>query len=409
MDSSSLRSDRLRPRIRILVLAAVSGLAISAAGRDVVIRSAGNALGLRVIVPPAQWRIVGTGPVSQGGMFSSQIRIAPDGVPHLAYQDFTAPAHRVAVRRFELGAWSPLTLQGAGSTGEAWYNRMAFQDDGALVLATRDYGVGGRLGVRRCAGPNQPWMSLGGDAVSPLDAHYTDIVVLPNDSIAVAFQDRATIPPDRMSVLLWRGGAWSPISREGVSVGISAYSSLAVGPHGRLFAGFTDAAYGAKACVRAWRPSTNHWYSIGQQGFTPDVPNNLVVRIAPDGTPYVAYYVWSTRIVVRRFDGVTWSAVGAEVDGTDVPTVETEGWRQWLGFEIDAEGRPVVAYEALNRGRKAVVKRFETSSGTWQPLGIEGFTPGAADYLSLALAPDGTPYVAFRDGVTGRAAVMVYR
>lgn len=362
-----------------------------------------------MLVPPPEWRVVGSGPVSAGGMLCTQIRIAPDGAPHLAYQDFTSPSHRVAMRRFESGAWSPLTLQGAGSTGEAWYNRMAFQASGAIVIATRDYGVGGRLCVRRCAGPNQPWTSLGSDAISALDAHYTDVAVLPDDSIAVAFQDRATNPPDRVSVVLWNGAAWSTISGDGVSVGISAYSSLAVAPDGKLYAGFTDGAYGAKACVRAWRPTTNGWYPVGQQGFTPDVPNNLVLRIAPDGTPYVAYYVWSTRIVVRRFDGVAWPMVGTEVDGIDVPTVETEGWRQWLGFEIDALGRPVLAYEALNRGRKAVVKRFETSSGTWEPLGVEGFTPSSADYLSLALAPDGTPYVAFRDGVTGRAAVMVYR
>lgn len=360
-------------------------------------------------VPIPVWQVVGQGPASPGGVLCPQIRIAPSGVPHLAYQDFHAPAHRLGLRRYAGGAWIPLTSQGSGSTGEAWYNRLAFAPDGSLLVAMRDYGLAGALGIRRCAQADAPWETLGGGPASPSEAHYTDIALLQDGRIAAVFQDRGSVPVDRTSVVVSGAGSFETISGAGLGGGYCAYQSLAVRSDGALLAGFTDGLLGGRASVYAWRGGTSGWQALGEPGFTPDIPNNLTLRIGPDGTAYVAYYVWNSRIVVRRFDGLGWPAVGPAVDGADTPTVETEGWRQWLGFEIDAAGRPVVAYQAANLDRRAVVKRWDPGLAEWRTLGEPGFTPGPADYLSLDLAPDGTPYVAFRDGATSRAIVMALR
>ncbi|MBL8863849.1 MAG: exo-alpha-sialidase [Planctomycetes bacterium] len=400
--------DVRRAHLRVLpVLAlALARLAVSASALPTTQSTGAHVAAVRA---PLAWQVVGAGPVSAAGVLCTQIRVAPDGELRLAYQDLTSPAHRLALRRFDGVTWSPLSTAGAGSVGTAWYNRMAFLPDGALIVATRDYGLAGRIGVRRCDGPGAPWTPLGAASPSPSDAHYTDVATLPGGRVAVAYQDRSTVPADRATVALWTGGSWGTISGPGLSQGVSAYTSLDVAPDGTLLAAFTDSQVAGRAVVLAWSESTGGWEPRGQPGFTPDIPNNLVLRVAPDGTPYVAYYVWNTRIIVRRFDGAGWPAVGLEVDGADVPAVETEGWRQWLAFEIDATGRPVLAYQARNRGGRAVVKRFESAIGAWETLGEPGFTPGAADYLSLALAADGTPYVAFRDGPTGRALVYGWR
>jgi hypothetical protein len=42
-------------------------------------------------------------------------------------------------------------------------------------------------------------------------------------------------------------------------------------------------------------------------------------------------------------------------------------------------------------------------------VGAPAFTPHAADYLTFTLGPDGTPWVAFRDGLTRRGMVMAWR
>lgn len=48
-------------------------------------------------------------------------------------------------------------------------------------------------------------------------------------------------------------------------------------------------------------------------------------------------------------------------------------------------------------------------SRTWQPVGISGFSTGSAVYQNLAVAPDGTPYVAYKDeAYDGKAVVMKF-
>jgi hypothetical protein len=395
-------SSRRSRRFALTTLA----VALSTTGPATAAVSGSHARAVHTLVPA--WRVVGNPAVSPGGVLCTQVRVAPDGVPHLAYQDFTAPAHQLGACRFVNGAWAPVTTANVGSTGDAWYNRLAFLDDGSLFVASRDYGLAGALGVRRCAYPGAPWVALGGAAASPGEAHYTDVAATRDGRILAAYQDRTTVPIDRTTVIEWNGSAWSTLTGIGLSGGYSAYQSLAVQRDGTILVAFTDGALAGRASVFAYVGSGS-WQAIGPQGFTPDIPNNLVLRLGPDGTPFVAYYVWSTRIVVRRFDGNGWPTVGFSATGSDIPTVETEGWRQWLGFEIDSAGRPVVAYEAANLGRRAVVRRWEPALGAWLAIGDEGFTPGSADYLSLDLAPDDTPYVAFRDGTTGRASVMAWR
>lgn len=357
----------------------------------------------------ARWGLVGSGPISPGGVFSTQILLSPAGVPHVAYQDFTSSAHRLGVRRFVGNQWVPLTTAGGSSVGDAWYNRMDFQRDGALVVASRDYGLGGAMGVRRCAGVGAPWEFLGGVPASPGEAHYTDVLVVGDGTIAAAFQDSTTVPAYRTSVVAFDGNAWHQVGRPGLSGGYSGYQSLAQARDGAILCGFTDNAWGGKATVMRWTGDANGWEPVGVPAFTPDQPNNLLLRVGPDGTPYVAYYVWNSRIVVRRFDGTGWPALGPPVDGADVPTVETEGWRQWLSLDFDPQGRPWVAYQAANLGRRAVVKRWDPALLAWETIGVPGFTPAAADYLSMDLGPDGRPYVAFRDGATMRALVMSWR
>ncbi|WP_439883452.1 HYR domain-containing protein [Pontibacter sp. MBLB2868] len=49
------------------------------------------------------------------------------------------------------------------------------------------------------------------------------------------------------------------------------------------------------------------------------------------------------------------------------------------------------------------------TSGRWMPVGTAGFSAGSATHTSIALDPNGTPYVAYRDGGnSNRATVMKY-
>jgi hypothetical protein len=389
-------------------LLAVSILALAPGARALP----NDALGGRAAAAAQEtprWRQLGAGPVSPGGVFCPQIAVASDGAPLLAYQDFTSAAHRLSVQRFQADAWQALATPGSGSAGDAWYDRVAFDRDGALLVAVRDYGLAGRMAVRRLPAPGAPWEFVGGGPVSPGEAHYTDVAVLADGGVVGIFEDSTTTPAYGTSVVRLMPVGWQQLGQSGLSVGYSAYQSLAVAPDGDLYAAFTDNGLGGKAVVLRYSRTVAAWVPVGAPGFTPDVPNNLALQIAPDGAPHVAYYVWNSRVVVRRWNGAAWEQVGGNVNGADLPTVETEGWRQWLSLRFDAQGRAWVAYQAANLGRRAVVKRWSADEGLWETVGEPGFTPAAADYLTLDLGPDGTPYVAYRDGNSLRAVAMAWR
>lgn len=52
--------------------------------------------------------------------------------------------------------------------------------------------------------------------------------------------------------------------------------------------------------------------------------------------------------------------------------------------------------------------RAHAATEVWTPLGAPGISTGPAEYISLALDPQDTPYVAFKDGNAGKASVMKF-
>ncbi|GAA4468991.1 hypothetical protein GCM10023093_27760 [Nemorincola caseinilytica] len=124
-----------------------------------------------------------------------------------------------------------------------------------------------------------------------------------------------------------------------------------------------------------------------------------VIKLDASGTPYVAYNDNTSRGSVVKYNGSTWSYVGAQKF--------TGGQAQYMSMAFDASGNPYVAYR--DNGYQASAMRFNGSS--WVNIGSTQFTPGGAVYTSLVLDGSNTPYVAFRDEYWmygSKASVMKY-
>jgi hypothetical protein len=81
------------------------------------------------------------------------------------------------------------------------------------------------------------------------------------------------------------------------------------------------------------------------------------------------------------------------------------GPASYQSLAVAPDGTAYVAYRDGINSDKTTVMRF--NGATWETVGTAGFSAGLANYQSLAFAPDGTPYVAYRDnGNSGRATVM---
>jgi hypothetical protein len=133
------------------------------------------------------------------------------------------------------------------------------------------------------------------------------------------------------------------------------------------------------------------------------------LAIAPDGTPYVAYsaYVNNTQneVYVRKFDGTSWVEVGAgsaSGGGISNDPMNSDGVR----IAIAPDGTPYVAWHQFEFGAPAseiYIKKFNGS--TWVEVGTGSATDGGisntpssySSMASLAIAPDGTVYIAWHE------------
>jgi hypothetical protein len=360
------------------------------------------------------WELVGPAGISAGQAVCCQITFDPQGRPCVAYQDQTVLGGHAAVLRFDGAQWSSIGTPGQASFADAWYDVPRFDTAGNLFLASRDYGVGGRLSVRSFAVGGSAWTSVGPNADSPDQAHYTALVIGSDGLPYATYADRGTTPRDRPSVVRFNAAAatWDYVGARGISGEPSSYNSLAFDSQGVLYTAFADRTYldvyaGAKATVMRWDAANGSWFPVGQPGFTPQAVANLVLAIDHHDRLHIAYYRFHDKLVVMRFDGTNWVQLGGSASGVDRPAVESEGWRQWLSLCFDSQDQPYIAYELFDYGFRAAVRRFDGLA--WQLVGRRGFTPDVADYLSLAIDRADVPHVVFVDGSHSRhVSVMRY-
>ena len=196
--------------------------------------------------------------------------------------------------------------------------------------------------------------------------------------------------------------AWQAVGTAGFSAGVADYQSLAFAPDGTPYVAYTDSSNGSKTTVRRFNGTT--WDAVGGAGFSAGESISPSLAFAPDGTPYVAYQDFSNgeKTTVMRFNGTAWENVGMAAFSADA------AYYQSLAFAPD--GTPYVAYQDRGNGSKTTVMRFDGTA--WQVVGTAGFSVSAglnAHYQSLAFAPDGTPYVAFRNGNINPSKTTVMR
>jgi CARDB len=151
-------------------------------------------------------------------------------------------------------------------------------------------------------------------------------------------------------------------------------------------------------------PTAQFWEELGGSATGPAgisgsprgvVPEHRNVSIAIDaeGRPVVAYTDWDN-IVVRRWNGTQWEIIGQPGSGHE-PHVA-----------IDRDGRIVLAWLQFiptTQSWEVFLAVREASGTEWQELGgsssgggISGAEgPTHSNSLWMALAPDGTPYVAY--------------
>lgn len=239
---------------------------------------------------------------------------------------------------------------------------------------------------------SQTWEYVGGTSGPGSQNRFLTMKLTSSGDPVIAFRDagagdKATVWKRDTSEL----SGWQVLGTPGFSQGKSDYISLALDPITEtVHIAFSDLANGEKASVMKFNGST--WEYLGGAGFTAGVSKQTILAITQAGVPYLAYIGDGLRVV--RYNGTTWEPVGN--------VIATVGNLGTLSFILNHLDQPVIAFTDPDHNDNITVKQFDGVD--WQTIGSPGFygsTPGAY-YLSLVQGSAGTLFIAFADGAGGQ-------
>jgi hypothetical protein len=157
---------------------------------------------------------------------------------------------------------------------------------------------------------------------------------------------------------------------------------------------YEDGDNGYKLTVMRFNSISADWELVGGSAISEGHGPYPSPAFAPDGTLYVAYLDATFKATVMRCS----STGDAPCNWVEMGNTGFSSYSAvFTSLAIAPEGTPYVAYVDLNAANRATVMRYNTSGDSWGAVGSVGFSAGGVPYISLAFAPDGTPYVAYED------------
>lgn len=281
---------------------------------------------------------------------------------------------------------------------------LAVNSAGTAYAAFTDASDSGKAAVMRYSPSSKRWERIGGGGLSLGAAFMLNLAMDPGGNPYLAFKDQGD--STGVTVLHWEPDSlgWARVGGKGTTSADINEFAFALGPAGEPYLAFKDRRYEDRSTVLRFDKAGNAWTTVGDSGFTDAEGNFLSLAVDRSGTPYVGYYdeLRTGRASVMRYGGPGegWTPVGelgfsrARANGTVIA--------------VGPGGTPYLGYiDGFENTFKATVRRFDSGTGTWTPLGEEGFSSGQALSLNLAIGPDSAPYVAFSNYGQERAIEML--
>ena len=342
--------------------------------------------------PPsgASWKTVGpAGFIPMGVAYISIAINQATGVPYIAFSDTGSGTS--SAMSFN-GGWGFIGAQFFSSPQQAVFTRMAVDPSGIAYVAYQDLATGG---INVCEYLSPSWMHLG---VTNFD------VGQPSTGVALALDASGTPyvayldSTGRAKVQKWTGvTGWQPVGSQSLFNSSASNVSLAIDSSGNPWVAYEDGPTGNKATVMRFDGAS--WSIVGSAAGSASTGSVANTSLALDSfdVPYLACWDNGTggRATVKTFQAGAWINVGSPGFSANNPYDITIAVRGGVPYVLYRDGSP----------GGATLMTYGTS---WQPVGSPGFTPVNVQFISLALDPLGTPYVAFADASSFEPYVMAY-
>lgn len=302
-------------------------------------------------------------------------------------------------KSFQTGGWQYVG-SGGFSTGRTWDLSLAFHPSGQPWVAFEDWGPPAAMRVMRFDGSS--WADAGqiNDSISgewlglDFDASGTPMTGFRHPGPHSSMFGFAT-------VIQYNGSSWSYTGNPWFSAGDVYHTSMAVSPGGIPHIVYQDASYDNSGTVMKFDGSA--WVNVGTPGFTQSFARNPVIAFSPSGNPYIAFSEGSSTVALKasvmKFNGTSWEFVG--IEGFSAGEVDS------ISLAFNSAGEPFVAFSDEANSWKATVMRFDGTS--WVNVGNPGFSDGPAGWTSIGFSQGGKAVVAFQDGGNGyKASAMIF-
>ena len=406
----------------------------------------------------ASWTALGGEGISAGTANNQSLAIAPDGTPYVAYQD-EVHGNRTTVLKWDGATWT--ALGGVGiSAGAASYQSLAIAPDGTPYVAYQDEVNGQATTVLQWNGIT--WTALGGVGISAAIAYNQSLDIGPDGTPFVAYQDQSLgFGNESTTVLMWNGLTWTALGGVGFSPSPATGQSLEVDPNGTPFVTYSDGSSGYETSVLKYDPglpsltltvtdgsgnTATCTAEVTVEDNLPPIPDtdplpDITALCEVTLTPPTATDNCAGTVTATTSDPLTYSMAGTysvtwEYDdgngniSTQTQTVTVGGtggsgpyaFCRDVTVMLDANGEGMVTAMQVDDGSyddcgpislSLDIEDFDCgdlgSAGDWLPLGATSAFVGLAEHQSLAIAPDGTPYLAIQDfSVGGKTTVLVW-
>ena len=327
----------------------------------------------------SRWNRLGNTSVitSASGFVFPTLAVAPSGTPYLAFSDFDHEG-RATVAKFDGTSW--LTVGNAGfSVGAGFLVFSAVGADEMPVVAYTDEIHRDKITVMKYTGSD--WVTLGGEGAILCGGENAALLAIdPSNTPYVAYTDSAT--GRKATVKKYNGTAWVTVGSPALMPRQTVVGSFVMDAAGTPYISFSDSTENNKVTVAKF-DGTN-WVFVGARGFSADAVSYVSMAINPAGMPYVSYVdSASNHLIVKKFNGVKWLQVG-----NSDSAISTSA--SYLSLAFDTAGAPFVYYN--EPGFTGVVKRYNGVS--WRALGSESLIAGYSVFQSFAVSSSGIPYLA---------------
>jgi hypothetical protein len=382
------------------------------------------------------WDEVGAGSASAGGVSNTYafsefpaLAIAPDNTPYAAWRDYSDTDIEIYVRRWNGTSWEEV---GAGSASGGGISNNHYTsgrpsidiapDGTPYIVWTETIDGYGKIFVRRWNGSSWEEVGLGsgsGDGIGDIKSGSPSIAIAQDGTPYITWHEWLSFYNGEIYVRRWNGTSWEEIgagsaSGGGISnnAGTSYYPSIAIAPGDNPYIAWQDDSDGDdEIYVRRWNGTS--WEEIGAGSasgggisYNSGYAFGPSMAIASDGTPYITWRDRSdwpnNQVYVRRWNGASWEEVGAgSASGGGISNNTGSSYNPTIA--ITPNGTPYIAWEDNADGPWEIyVLRWngfswvEVGAGSASGGGISVSTESAYE-PSIAIGPNGIPYAAWED------------